>query len=165
MPPSGASVARGVAVDRICAVAYILLAAGERQARAKGLEDSAMPVVVNHTSEFEVWMDSLTQRERSEIQRVVAMLTELGVLLGFPHSSDIKGSRYPLRELRPKRGDSPLRPIYAFDPHRQALLLIGGDKGADKRMYDRIVPVAETLWERHLRDLAAEDDHDDEDEK
>lgn len=117
-----------------------------------------MPVVVHATPEFEAWMDTLSQRERRDVTRALEMLRELGVQLAYPYSSAIKGSRYPLRELRPKRGDSPLRPIYAFDPRREALLLIGGDKGADKRMYERIVPVAEALWEQHLKDLEEDDE-------
>jgi hypothetical protein len=56
------------------------------------------------------------------------------------------------RELRPRRGASPLRPVYAFDPRRQAVLLTGGDKGADKAMYDRIIPRAEAIWEQYLRE-------------
>ncbi len=83
----------------------------------------------------------------------------------FPHCSALEGSRYPLRELRPKRGDSPLRPIYGFDPKREALLLLGGDKSDDKRFYERITPKVERLWEDHLADLADEDANEEDDEK
>ena len=72
-------------------------------------------------------------------------------------SSAIKGSRFPLRELRPKRGKSPLRIIYAFDPRRQAILLIGGNKASDKKMYGTIIPQAEAIWEQHLKDVSEED--------
>lgn len=117
-----------------------------------------MAVTVNWTDEFEAWMDTLTHREHREVIHAIEMLRELGLQLGHPYSSAIKGSRFPLRELRPKRGDSPLRPIYAFDPNRDALLLIGGDKDADKRMYERIIPLAEKLWEQHLKNVAERDD-------
>jgi len=46
-----------------------------------------------------------------------------------------------------------LRVIYAFDPNREALLLLGGDKGDDKRFYERAIPRAEQTWEAHLEDL------------
>jgi hypothetical protein len=46
--------------------------------------------------------------------------------------------------------------IYGFDSRREALLLLGGDKGADKRFYERAIPRAERLWEEHLEDLAKE---------
>ena len=49
-----------------------------------------------------------------------------------------------------------MRVIYAFDPRREALLLLGGDKGADKRLYERAIPRAEQLWEEHLQDVAKE---------
>jgi hypothetical protein len=109
-----------------------------------------MPITVIATEEFEAWLTSLTPRERREVLHAVRLLQELGLQLSFPYCSAIKGSRHALRELRPKRGSSPLRPIYAFDPLRQAVLLTGGDKGSDKAMYDRIIPVAEAIWDRYL---------------
>ncbi|ABC83302.1 type II toxin-antitoxin system RelE/ParE family toxin [Anaeromyxobacter dehalogenans] len=86
----------------------------------------------------------------------VKILEQVGITLGEPYSSALKGTRHPLRELRPKRGASPLRIIYAFDPKREALLLIGGDKGNDKRFYERTIPKAERLWDAHLQHLEKE---------
>jgi len=121
--------------------------------------------VVNTTDEFDEWLTGLSPRERQQVQQVVRMLELLGVQLPFPHSSGLEGSRYPvLRELRPKRGDSPLRPIYGFDPKREGLLLLGGDKSDDKRFYERIIPKVERLWEDHLADLADEDANEEDDE-
>jgi hypothetical protein len=80
----------------------------------------------------------------------------VGIALGEPYSSALKGTKHPLRKLRPKRGASPLRIIYAFDPEREALLLIGGEKGNDKRFYERAIPKAERLWEAHLEQLEKE---------
>jgi hypothetical protein len=111
-----------------------------------------MTVEVIATETFDEWMSTLTPRERKEVLHSVRLLQELGMQLSFPYCSAIKGSRYALRELRPKRGASPLRPIYAFDPRRQAVLLTGGDKGADKAMYDRIIPMAEAIWEQYLKE-------------
>ncbi len=116
-----------------------------------------MAATVIVTEEFDGWMSSLTHREQKEVRHSIHLLKELGLLLAYPHSCAIKGSRYALRELRPKQGNSPLRPIYAFDPRREAVLLTGGDKGADKAMYDRIIPVAEAIWEQHLRDIEEDD--------
>lgn len=44
----------------------------------------------------------------------------------------------------------PIRVLYAFDPERKAVLIIGGDKGGDDRFYERLIPQAERLWEDHL---------------
>jgi hypothetical protein len=48
----------------------------------------------------------------------------------------------------------PLRVFYAVDPRRTAILLIGGDKTGDKRFYDRMIPVADALYDEHLAELA-----------
>jgi hypothetical protein len=114
-------------------------------------------VVVKTTEDFEEWLVGLLPREREQVLHVVKLLEIMGLQLPYPYSSALEGSRYPLRELRPKRGDSPLRVVYGFDPKREALLLLGGDKGDDKRLYEHIIPKAERLWKDHLADLADED--------
>jgi hypothetical protein len=81
---------------------------------------------------------------------VVGLLEAKGTSLGFPYTSATAGSRYSLRELRVQSGGRPLRVIYAFDPRRQAVLLIGGDKTGDDRFYERIIPQAEALWADYL---------------
>ena len=81
--------------------------------------------------------------------------------LRFPHSSDIKGSRHGvLRELRVQHAGRPYRVLYAFDPRRCALLLIGGDKTGQHRWYDEHVPLAEKLYDEHLETLLKEGRHD-----
>ena len=66
-------------------------------------------------------------------------LIEFGPALGFPHSSKVVTSRYPqMRELRTQSGGRPLRTLYAFDPLRTAVLLIGGDKTGDGRWYESL---------------------------
>ena len=46
--------------------------------------------------------------------------------------------------------------LYAFDPRRVALLLLGGDKTGDDRWYERFVPVAGRLYDDHLEMLRQE---------
>ena len=46
--------------------------------------------------------------------------------------------------------------MFAFDPRRYAILLIGGDKTGDKRFYDRMVPLADRLYDEHLETLKKE---------
>ncbi len=70
--------------------------------------------------------------------------------LPFPHSSAIQGASFALRELRTQAEGDPLRTLYAFDPLRQAILLIGGDKTGDDRFYERMIPIAEKLWNDYL---------------
>lgn len=61
-----------------------------------------------------------------------------------------------MRELRTQEGGRPLRTLYAFDPRRSAILLIGGDKTGDKRWYDVYVPIADRLYDEHLQQLRQE---------
>ena len=104
------------------------------------------------TDEWVAWWDSLTEDEQVAVGRPIYLLEVHGVALGDPYSSSIKGSSFALRELRTKYQGRPFRVFYAFDPKRQAVLLIGGDKTGRDRFYDEMVPVAETIWREYLRE-------------
>lgn len=94
---------------------------------------------------------------QDEIDRAVHLLEERGPTLPFPHSSDIRGSKHGnMRELRVQIGGEPYRIFYAFDPRRAALLLIGGNKGGDDQFYQRMVPLADRIYDQHLRELERE---------
>jgi hypothetical protein len=58
-----------------------------------------------------------------------------------------------MRELRIQHAGHPYRILYAFDPRRDALLLIGGDKTGNDRWYEIFVPVADRLYQEHLEKL------------
>jgi hypothetical protein len=58
-----------------------------------------------------------------------------------------------MRELRVQHQGEPYRVLYAFDPRRMAILLIGGCKGGDDRWYDKMVPVADALYDQHLEEI------------
>jgi hypothetical protein len=104
------------------------------------------------TDEFEAWYLDLDVDETRAVDRLVELLAEAGVRLGHPYSSAIAGSKHALRELRHRSPAHPLRVFYAFDPERAAVLLIGGDKKGDDRFYERMIPVAERIWEQYLRE-------------
>ena len=61
-----------------------------------------------------------------------------------------------MRELRIQHRSRPYRVLYAFDPRRVAILLIGGDKTGDDRWYDRYVPLAEKIYDTHIDSLTEE---------
>ena len=87
----------------------------------------------------------------------MGLLERLGPHLQRPHADTIKGSKHPnLKELRTQHRGRPLRTLYAFDPRRMAILLIGGDKTGDARFYDRMVPLADRLYHEHLKALKKE---------
>jgi hypothetical protein len=85
------------------------------------------------------------------------LLIEQGPQLPFPYSSGINGSKYAhMRELRVQSGGRPLRVFYAFDPRRSAILLIGGDKTGDDRFYERMVPIADQLYDVYIAEIKKE---------
>jgi len=51
--------------------------------------------------------------------------------------------------LNPFRGD-PWRILFAFDPNRAAILLVGGNKRGDKRWYKKHLPIADERFREHL---------------
>lgn len=86
------------------------------------------------------------------------LLEERGPNLGRPHADVITTSRHSnMKELRGKvtvKGkDRFLRALFVFDPRRTALLLIGGDKTGDPSWYERSVPIADELFDKHLKEL------------
>ncbi len=110
-----------------------------------------MAIEVLFLEEFEVWWDELNLAAQKSVALVVDMLMKEGVLLTFPYSSGIRGST-KLRELRIQHAGQPYRVLYAFDPSRNAVLLLGGNKAGDDRWYDKHVPRAEKLFTEYLAD-------------
>lgn len=53
-------------------------------------------------------------------------------------------------------GDWPYRILFAFDLRRSAILLIGGDKTGKDRWYEQHVPIADGLYDIHLKTLKDE---------
>ena len=112
---------------------------------------------VEYTDEFGEWWDGLSEAEQESVRASVKLLGDFGPKLPFPHSSGIKGSRYGnMRELRIQHAGRPYRVLYAFDPRRCAILLIGGEKTGDDRWYDEHVPIADQLYDEHLETLRKE---------
>lgn len=104
------------------------------------------------TDDFEAWWGGLSEVEQDRVAFTVGLLEERGVTLPHPYSSAIKGASFALRELRTQAEGDPLRTLYAFDPSRQAVLLIGGDKTGDDRFYERMIPIAERIWNEYLEE-------------
>ena len=61
-----------------------------------------------------------------------------------------------MKELRTQHQGRPYRTLFAFDPKRHAILLIGGDKTGDDRWYEKYIPIADSLFEAHLTELRRE---------
>ncbi len=112
---------------------------------------------LEYTDELGEWWAELSETEQESIDASVRLLEEKGTQLGYPHTSGIANSRHEhMRELRVQHQGRPYRVLFAFDPRRTAILLIGGDKTGDDRWYEKTVPVADNLYDTHLQDLKKE---------
>ena len=81
----------------------------------------------------------------------VLLLRGCGPSLGRPHADVVATSRHRnMKELRTQHAGRPLRTLFAFDPRRVAVLLIGGDKTGNDRWYDEFVPLADRIYADHL---------------
>jgi hypothetical protein len=112
---------------------------------------------VEITDEWEAWFSELDEDKQDSVASVIGLLVQLGPELPFPYSSRITSSRHAhMRELRVQHGGRPIRSLYAFDPRRVAILLLGGDKTGDNRWYETHVPAADRLYDVHLETLRKE---------
>lgn len=110
---------------------------------------------VEFTDEFGAWWDELSEEEQESVRAIVELLQARGPFLGYPYSSDIRGSRHGgMRELRIQHAGEPYRILYAFDPRRIGILLAGGCKTGDDRWYQVTVPVADDLFDQHLEEIS-----------
>lgn len=113
---------------------------------------------IEYTDEFKEWWDHLEEDEQESVDASVGLLERLGVALGHPHSSDIRGSQHSnMRELIVQHKGKPYRILYAFDPRRVAILLIGGNKTGKDRWYKEFVPKADKIYAQHLIEIKKEE--------
>ena len=109
---------------------------------------------IEFTDEFDRWWNSLSEGEQEDVAAKVIMLRRFGPALSRPHADVIAMSRYSnMKELRVQHQGRPYRVLFAFDPRRVALLLIGGDKTGNDRWYEEFVPLADKIYEQHLKEI------------
>jgi hypothetical protein len=104
--------------------------------------------------EFEVWFDQQDQALQEEIAAVLDVLSEEGPSLGRPYVDAIEESSFnKMKELRVQFKASPWRILFAFDPQRKAILLVGGNKQGNKRWYKENIPIADKRFKQYLEQL------------
>jgi hypothetical protein len=112
---------------------------------------------VEYTDEFGAWWNELDEDEQESVATSVELLRQMGPQLPRLHADTVAGSKHAnMKELRTQHRGRPLRTLFAFDPRRYAILLIGGDKTGDQRFYERMIPLADRLYDEHLETLANE---------
>jgi hypothetical protein len=111
---------------------------------------------IEGTDEFAIWYESLEDAEVDAVTEAVNALAIGGPGLGSPLVDTLNGSRHPnMKELRPLGGN--IRILFAFDPRRAAILLLGGDKtGRWTEWYRTAIPAADDLYDTHLEELRRE---------
>lgn len=116
-----------------------------------------MPYEVNYADEFGDWWDGLTVEQQEDVTARVELLEEHGPTLGRPTVDRVEGSAFHnMKELRCSSSGA-LRVLFAFDPRRQAILLLGGDKTGDwESWYQEAIPRADALYAEYLRRLRRE---------
>ncbi len=113
--------------------------------------------LVEATDEFLAWTKSLDEAELGSLLRSIRLLENHGPSLGRPHADTLRGSRHShMKELRTQHAGRPLRSLFAFDPRRAAILLIGGDKTGDGRFYHSIIAEADELYDTYLDEIRKE---------
>ena len=116
-----------------------------------------MAHVLVMASEVRAWLHDLRRRDRTsaiQVGQAIGMLLEAGPELGRPLADRIQHSRLTnLKELRPgSAGRSEICILYIFDPRRNAVLLVAGDKaGKWEAWYRRAIPLAEQRYEDYLK--------------
>ncbi len=103
------------------------------------------------SDEFEAWWRELDVGQQELVDQRLRLLSDQGPGLGRPAVDTLVGSNLAnLKELRA----GTIRVLFAFDPRRAAILLLGGDKrGQWSRWYLEAIPAAERIYARHLAEI------------
>jgi hypothetical protein len=86
----------------------------------------------------------------------VRLLEVYGPKLVRPHVDTLNGSQYAnMKELRFRADDGVWRVAFAFDPKRNAILLVAGDKSrmSQVRFYKKLIATADARYKAHLKRL------------
>lgn len=118
-----------------------------------------MAYVVRFVEDCYFWFCKLNDDEKAAVTATIKVLKEYGPQLSYPYSSKIYESNFShMRELRIQHKGKPYRILYIFDPHRSAILLVGGNKTGDERWYKKHIPLADKLYKKYLNSLERKND-------
>jgi len=115
-----------------------------------------MPWTVIFHQAFEAEFNQMPLDVRETLASTAGLLQLQGPLLGRPHAATLAGSAHAnMKELRFAADDGVWRVAFAFDPARQAILLVAGDKSrvAQRRFYKTLIAKADARFSEHLASL------------
>jgi hypothetical protein len=110
--------------------------------------------------EFAEEVRAMPKEVRKALFVKAGFLEARGPQLSRPHVDTLKGSAYTnMKELRFDAEDGVWRVAFAFDPKRNAILLVAGDKAgvSEKAFYKRLIAKADTRYEKHLNILKSKE--------
>jgi hypothetical protein len=102
---------------------------------------------------FRAEFDRLGERVQDELMAMVELLKVAGPRLKRPGSDTLNGSKHAnMKELRFLADNGVWRVAYAFDPTRNAILLVAGDKSgvSERRFYQMLIRKADERFDEHL---------------
>ena len=112
--------------------------------------------VVEFGDEFDVEFEELSEEVKSSLIQHLNLLKIYGPQLPRPYADTLNGSVYPnMKELRFNADDGVWRVAFAFDPQRQAIILVAGDKAGQnqKKFYRQLIDRADRRYAAHLDKL------------
>jgi|SRR5262249_44725988 hypothetical protein len=115
-----------------------------------------MAWTIRFEDEFEQEFLCLQQKVQDELLAAARILAEYGPQLGRPYVDTLKGSKHAnMKELRFDAVGGIWRVAFGFDPHRQAILLVAGDKSgvSQDRFYRQLIAKADKRFTAHLERL------------
>jgi hypothetical protein len=111
---------------------------------------------VNIDLEFLEEIRSFPEETQTRIFFMVSILEIDGPELGRPQVDTLHDSKHSnMKELRFNADDGVWRVAFAFDPKREAILLVGGDKAGEnqKKFYKKLIKTADNRFNKHLEEL------------
>jgi hypothetical protein len=114
-----------------------------------------MPVswIVEISDQFKPEFFALREDVQTEILALTRLLQQFGPQLGRPRVDTLKGSSHAnMKELRFSAANGEWRVAFAFDPKREAILLVAGNKSgvSEKRFYRELIRKADERFGAHL---------------
>ena len=100
-------------------------------------------------------LQNLTDAVQEKLYASARVIERFGPRLGRPRADTLNGSRHRnMKELRFNADGGVWRVAFAFDPDRNAILLVAGDKSKmeAKRFYARLIRIADERFDSYLED-------------
>ena len=111
---------------------------------------------VDFHPKFKAEYEELSEAVQDEFVASLVPLREFGPSLGRPDVDTLNDSRYAnMKELRFKADGGVWRVAFAFDPRRNGILLVAGDKSgaSEAKFYKRLIDKADRRYKEHLETL------------